>query len=137
MTGDRLIRSVAAGAVLMVAAIAAAVSFVHIYDLAAAHGQDRLAAMLTPLSIDGTILAASMAMLRAARSGLPVPWLDRLMLAVAVLATVAANVTFGAAFGVIGALISGWPALAFTGCAEMAITMVRRARPEPVASHSG
>jgi hypothetical protein len=50
------------------------------------------------------------------------------MLGLSVLATLAANVAYGAAYGVTGALISGWPAVAFIGCAEMAITMARRAR---------
>ncbi|HEY6309470.1 MAG TPA: hypothetical protein VIY52_01490 [Streptosporangiaceae bacterium] len=38
---------------------------------------------------------------------------------------------FGAGFGIVGALLSGWPAVAFIGCAEMAIGMIRRARTAP------
>ena len=89
---------------------------------------DILAALLMPLSIDGTVAAASLVMLRAARLGQPVPWLGRAMLALAVLATLAANVGYGAAHGVPGALISGWPAIAFVGSVELAVTMVRRTR---------
>src|SRR5580765_2473651 len=90
---DRWIRRGTAAAVLFVAAIAAIISFIHIRDLAATHGQTPLAAVLLPFSIDGTV---------------------------------AANVAYGAASGVTGALISGWPAYAFIGCAEMSILMVRR-----------
>ncbi len=74
-------------------------------------------------------------MLRAARSGLGTPWLARGMLTLAVVATLAANVGYGLPYGIPGALISGWPAVAFIGCAEMAIGMVRRvsrAAPAPV-----
>jgi hypothetical protein len=74
-------------------------------------------------------------LLRAARLQLRAPWLAQVMLLSSVLATLAANVAYGAAAGVTGALISGWPAYAFIGCAEMSILMVRRtarAVPAPV-----
>ena len=123
---DRWIRHGTAAAGLFVAGIAAVVSFVHIQDLAITHGQTPLAAMLLPLSIDGTVAAASLVMLRAARNRIGTPWLARTMLSLAVLATLAANVGYGLPYGVPGALLSGWPAVAFVGCAEMAIGMVRR-----------
>ncbi len=107
---DRPVRAVTTAAVLLVAVIAAVVSFVHIEHLAAAHGQTALAALLLPLSVDGTVAAASMVLLRAARAGLGTPWLARFMLALAVMATLAANVGYGLPFGVAGALLSGWPA---------------------------
>ena len=128
MTGDMGIRRMAAAAVLLVAAIAAVISFVHIERLAAAHGQSALAAYLLPLSIDGTVAAASLAMLRAARAGLGTPHLARVMLGLAVTATLASNVAYGARFGLTGSLLSGWPAVAFIGSAEIAIGMTRRAR---------
>jgi hypothetical protein len=129
-SGDRWIRRGTAAAVLFVAAIAAIISFIHIRDLAATHGQTRLAAVLLPFSIDGTVVASSLVLLRAARLRLAAPWLAQVMLLSSVLATLAANVAYGAASGVTGALISGWPAYAFIGCAEMSILMVRRtARP--------
>jgi Protein of unknown function (DUF2637) len=66
---DTAIRRMTAAAVLLVAAIAAiaaVISFTHIQYLAATHGQATVAAYLLPLSIDGTVVAASMVMLRAA-----------------------------------------------------------------------
>jgi hypothetical protein len=46
VTGDRPIRRLTAAAVLLVAGIAALVSFIHIEHLAATHGQTPLAAWL-------------------------------------------------------------------------------------------
>jgi hypothetical protein len=128
MTGEAAVRRMAAAAVLLVAAIAAVISYVHIEHLAVTHGQTALAAYLLPLSIDGTVAAASLAMLRAARAGLGTPHLARFMLGLAVAATLASNVAYGARFGVTGSLLSGWPAVAFIGSAELAIGMARRAR---------
>jgi Protein of unknown function (DUF2637) len=115
-------------AVLLVAVIAAIVSFVHIEHLAVTHGQTQLAAYLLPVSIDGTVAACSLVMLRAARLGLPTPVLARVMLGLSVAATLAANIAYCARFGVTGALLSGWPAVAFVGSAELSIGMVRRTR---------
>jgi hypothetical protein len=129
MTKSSAARAATTVAVLFVAVIAAVVSFVHIEHLAAVNGQTQLAAYLLPLSIDGTVVAASMVMLRAARAGLGTPWLARFMLGLAVTATLAANIGYGLPHGMPGALISGWPAVAFVGCAEMAISAVRRLRP--------
>jgi Protein of unknown function (DUF2637) len=131
MTGDEVIRCLTAAAVLLVVAIAAVVSFVHIEHLAVTHGQTTLAAPLLPVSIDGTVAAASLVMLRAARGGLGTPWLARVMLGLSVVATLAANITYGARYGITGSLLSGWPAVAFIGSAEMAIGMVRRTRSTP------
>jgi hypothetical protein len=134
LTGDLAVRRLTAAAVLLVAAIAATVSFVHIEHLAVTHGQTALASMLLPVSIDGTVAAASLVMYRTARAGLGTPRLARVMLGLSVIATLAANVAYGARFGLTGSLLSGWPAVAFIGSAEMAIGMVRRARQAAPAS---
>lgn len=131
MNGDKGIRRLTAAAVLLVAAIAAVVSFVHIQHLAVTHGQTALAAWLLPVSVDGTVGAASLSMLWAARSGLSTPWLARYILTLGVLATLGANIGYGAPYGWSGELLSGWPAVAFVGSVEMVLSMVRRARTEP------
>jgi len=133
MTGDGAIRRLTAAAVLLVAAIAAVVSFIHIEHLAVTHGQTQLAAWLLPVSVDGTVAAASLSMLWAARCGLSTPWLARCMLTLGVLATLGANIGYGAPYGLSGELLSGWPAVAFVGSVEMVLSMVRRARAVPEA----
>ena len=84
-------------AVLLVAAIAAVISFMHIKILAVQLGQPTLAAWLLPLSVDGTVCAASAALLWSAREAVPAPRMARPMLALGVAATLAANADFGAA----------------------------------------
>ena len=126
--GDTVIRYLTAAVVLAVAAFAAVVSYSHIFDLGHLHGQDGTAARLLPLSVDGLIAAASFVMLHAARNKLPVPLLSRLMLALGVGATVAANVAYGLPFGWLSAVVSAWPAAAFVGSVEMAIRFVSDAR---------
>jgi uncharacterized protein DUF2637 len=131
MTGDRAIRRGTAAVVLAVAAFAAVVSYSHIYDLGRAHGQSGTAARLLPLSVDGLIVAAGLVLLRAAREHAPAPVLARCCLWLGIAATVGANVSYGAAYGPLGAIISAWPAVAFVGSAEMALGMVRASAPPP------
>jgi hypothetical protein len=123
---DRTLARAAMAALLVVDLIAAVVSFIHIQHYALTHGQTELAANLLPFSIDGAVAASSLTLLRAARLHITAPWLAQAMLGLSVLATLAANVAYGAAFGLAGSLISGWPAVAFIGCTEVAITMARR-----------
>ena len=131
-----MIRFATAAVVCAVAAFAAVVSYSHIYGLGRAHGQDGAAARLLPLSVDGLILAASLVLLHEARNGRDAPPLARLMLWLGIGATIAANIAFGAGYGLLGALISAWPAVAFIGSVETAMQQVRRAR-APRAATSG
>jgi Protein of unknown function (DUF2637) len=54
-------RMLTTAAVLLVAAIAAVISFVHIESLAIRYGQPPLAAFLLPISIDGTVAVGPVA----------------------------------------------------------------------------
>jgi hypothetical protein len=132
VTSDKVIRFVTALAVLTVAVIAAIVSYSHIEYLALVNGQTITAARLLPASVDGVVLVSSMVMLDAARRDAGAPGLSRVMLVAGVLATLGANSAVGAGHGVVGILVSGWPAVAFIGCAETFLTMVRgRSRTVP------
>jgi Protein of unknown function (DUF2637) len=59
LTGT-FIRVTTALAVLMVAGIAAIISYQHAYELVIAHGESGVTARLLPCTVDGLILAASM-----------------------------------------------------------------------------
>lgn len=76
---DKTLGKLAGLAVLLVAAIAATVSYLHIYRLAVQLGQPQLAAWLMPLSVDGAVAAASLALLSAARSDQRSPWTARVI----------------------------------------------------------
>ncbi|MGH3193255.1 MAG: DUF2637 domain-containing protein [Streptosporangiaceae bacterium] len=128
VSGDRVIRFGTAAVVCAVAGFAAVVSYSHIYGLGRAHGQDGTAARLLPLSVDGLILAASLVLLHEARNDRDAPVLARLMLWLGIGATIGANIAYGAGYGLLGALISAWPAVAFIGTVEIAMQQVRRAR---------
>jgi hypothetical protein len=112
--------------VLLVAAIAATVSDLHVYRLAVQLGQPELAAWLMPLSVDGAVGAASIALLAAARAGDRSPATARVMLALGVLATLTANAYSGAGHGIAGMALAMWPGVAFVGSAETALSMVRK-----------
>lgn len=66
---DRRIRRTTIGCVGMLALIAGTVSYLHMHLLVALHGQPGWVAVLTPLSVDGMIVAASTTLLAESRSG--------------------------------------------------------------------
>jgi hypothetical protein len=57
---DRLTRITTAVAVLMVAGVAAVISYQHAYELVRSHGETGATARLLPFTVDGLIWAASM-----------------------------------------------------------------------------
>ena len=63
---DRWIRLTTTGCVALLALIAATVSYLHMHMLVELHGQPGWVAALTPFSVDGMIVAASMALLAVA-----------------------------------------------------------------------
>src|SRR2546421_11317158 len=68
-TADRWIKGTTTGSVALLALIAGTVSYLHMHMLVARHGQPGWVAALTPLSVDGMILAASATLLADSRSG--------------------------------------------------------------------
>lgn len=126
MNDNITLRRLTGAAVLLVAAIGATVSYLHIERLALHLGQPPLAAWLMPLSVDGTVGDASAALLWSARTGQRSPWTARTMLALGVLATLAANADFGSSHSAAGVIMSAWPGIAFVGSAEVALGMVRK-----------
>jgi hypothetical protein len=122
---DRLIRITTA---LAVAAVAAVISYRHAYELVSSHGEMGLTARLIPFTVDGLILAASMLLLDASRRSQPAPPLAQWCLGAGIVATVGANLAHGVGHGLIGALVSAWPALALAGSFELLMTLIRSDR---------
>lgn len=133
--GARVIRWSTALAVLGVAAVAAAASYEHAYDLVRAHGKSGWTARMVPLTIDELIYASSMVMLDSVRRNAPVPLLARWLLGLGIAATLAANVTHGMGHGLVGASVAAWPAVALVGSYELLMMVIRNSQ-VPAASTS-
>ena len=137
MTGERLRRGSAWVLASGVAAIAAIVSYSHIYDLGRAHGGSGTAARLLPLSVDMLILVGELMLLHEGDAKGRRFVLGWVLVWSGIAATMAANVAFGAQWGVVGAVIWGWPAYSFILVAAGMVAMVRRARAAAPSGPSG
>src|SRR5262249_50460061 len=97
----------------------------HAHMLVAEHGQPGWVAALTPLSVDGMIVAASTTLLadsRSGRTGGALPWA---LLVAGSVASLAANVAVAEPSRV-GRLIAAWPSFALTASFELLTGQVRR-----------
>ncbi|MEU5385818.1 DUF2637 domain-containing protein [Kitasatospora cineracea] len=122
-----------ADAVLVQAAIAGALSFAHLHDLAQAAGQHGWKAWAYPVSVDLLLVAAwhRMRVLRAAGTPAPAAWT---WFAIALAASLGANVATAGLLDLdhvpawLRILVAGWPALAFFGGTLLAHSLVDTAR---------
>lgn len=127
MTGraDRWIRRTTIGCVALLALIAGTVSYLHMHALVALHGQPGWVAALTPLSVDGMIVAASTTLVADSRSGERGGLLPWALLVIGSVASLAANVGV-AEPTTIGRVIAAWPSFALIGSYELLMRQVRR-----------
>jgi hypothetical protein len=114
--------------VVVLALIAAVVSYGHMRTLALRHGEGQWASALIPFSVDGMIVAASMALLLDSRLGRKAGGLPWTLLIVGALASLAANVAV-AEPNVMGRVIAAWPSFALTCSYELLMRQVRQLRP--------
>lgn len=135
--GDRVIRVVTAAVVVGVALVAAVISYGHAYALVSRAGEHGLTGRLLPLTIDGLILCASLALLDAARRGRKAPGLAWPLLALGIVATVTANCLHGLNHGPLGAIVAAWPAVALIGATELFMRMIRVGRTAPESESAG
>jgi Protein of unknown function (DUF2637) len=141
---DRWIQWTTTGCAALLALIAGTVSYLHMHTLVALHGQPGWVATLTPLSVDGMIVAASTTLLadsRAGERGGKLPWA---LLVVGSAASLAANVAVAQPTAA-GRVIAAWSSFALIGAYELLMRQVRRGaavrgRPQhakPLAQMSG
>ncbi|WP_435112208.1 DUF2637 domain-containing protein [Nocardiopsis synnemataformans] len=119
-------RWVTVGAVLVLALIAAVVSYSHMYELALRHGEPEWRAALFPLSVDGMIVGASMTLLSDARHGRKGDLLPWTLLIVGSGASLAANVAV-ADPTMWSRIIHAWPSFALIGAYELLMREFRTA----------
>jgi len=118
-------RVVTVAAVLLVAAVAAVVSYAHMQEVARDAGEG-WRALLLPLSVDGLVVAASMVLLTRRRAGLPGGWLAWSALLGGVGASLAANIA-AAEPTLTARTVAGWPAVAFAVAFELLLSQRRTA----------
>ena len=130
MTGraDGWIRWTTTGCVALLALIAGTVSYLHMHMLVELHGQPGWVAALTPLSVDGMIVAASTTLLADSRSGGRGGILPWALLVVGSVASLAANVA-AAEPTATGRVIAAWPSFALIAAYELLMRQVRRSAP--------
>ncbi|XVQ07436.1 DUF2637 domain-containing protein [Spirillospora sp. CA-255316] len=121
---DHVIRSASTVSVIVLAGIAAVISYKHMYQLVLRYGETSWTAALLPVSVDGMIVVASMSLLvdsrQGRRSGL-LPWT---LLVLGSAASLAANVAV-AEPSVVGRLIAAWPSCALIGAYELLMRQIR------------
>src|SRR6202167_5180490 len=110
----------------MLALIAGTVSYLHMHLLVELHGQSGWVAALTPLSVDGMIVAASTTLLADSRSGNRGGILPWALLVVGSVASLAANVAVAEPTAT-GRVIAAWPSFALIAAYELLMRQVRRA----------
>jgi hypothetical protein len=123
---DRWLRRTTIGCVAVLALIAGTVSYLHMHLLVELHGQPGWVAALTPLSVDGMIVAASTTLLAESRSGGRGGFLPWALLAVGSVASLAANVAVAEPTAT-GRVIAAWPSFALIASYELLMRQVRRA----------
>jgi Protein of unknown function (DUF2637) len=122
---DRWIRWTTTGCVALLALIAGTVSYLHMHTLVELHGQPGWVAALTPLSVDGMIVAASTTLLADSRAGDQGGMLPWTLLVVGSAASLAANVAVAQPTAA-GRVIAAWPSFALIGAYELLMRQVRR-----------
>jgi hypothetical protein len=122
---DRWIRRTTIGCVAMLALIASTVSYLHMHLLVEIHGQPGWVAALTPLSVDGMIVAASTTLLADSLVGSRGGFLPWLLLVIGSGASLAANVAV-AEPAITGRVIAAWPSFSLIAAYELLMRQVRR-----------
>lgn len=123
---DRLVRWTTAVSVVVLAGIAAVISYKHMFTLVHRYGETSWTAALLPLSVDGMIVASSMSLLEASRMGRRSGVLPWALLVLGSAASLAANVAV-AEPSAVGRVIAAWPSAALIGSYELLMRQVRQA----------
>ncbi|WP_067481877.1 DUF2637 domain-containing protein [Actinomadura hibisca] len=131
ITADHLILTAAALSFVASISIAAVISYKHAHRFALAYGQTGIDAQTFPLTVDGLVATCSLVILNRIRKNRRPPWHAWALLIVGIIATVSANVHSGLAYGPIGAIVAGWPALVAVGSFELLMRLLHDTRTTP------
>jgi hypothetical protein len=123
---DRAIRWTTTLSVVVLAGIAAVLSYKHMFILVRRYGETSWTSTLLPVSVDGMIAASSMTLLADSRNGQRSGFLPWTLLVIGSAASLAANVAV-AEPSAVGRLIAAWPSCALIGSYELLMRQVRHA----------
>jgi hypothetical protein len=112
--------------VVVLAGIAAVLSYKHMFILVRRYGETSWTSTLLPVSVDGMIAASSMTLLADSRNGQRSGLLPWSLLVIGSAASLAANVAV-AEPSAVGRLIAAWPSCALIGSYELLMRQVRHA----------
>jgi hypothetical protein len=115
-------------ALTAVIAVAVAISYSHMFDWALINGEPRWRAHLSPISVDGAMLAASLVMYADARMRNRKDWLAYLTMIAGVVWSVLANMNHDWVSPMAAKAIAAWPPLALAVSVELVLRFVRRLR---------
>lgn len=121
---ERAIRWATTLSVIVLAIIAAIISYKNMYLLVRRYGETSWTAALLPVSVDGMIAASSMSLLLDSRQGRRSGLLPWALLIIGSAASLAANVAV-AEPSAVGRLIAGWPSCALIGSYELLMRQIR------------
>jgi hypothetical protein len=130
---DRWISRMATATVAGLAGTAGAISYSHMRQLAAAHGDTGWHAHAFPVSVDGVEIVASLVLLADRRAGRKSGWLPWAALAVGTAASLAANIAT-AEPGTVSRMIAGWPAFALLIAVKLLSGILEHCRSADAAS---
>ncbi|WP_250289454.1 DUF2637 domain-containing protein, partial [Frankia sp. CiP1_Cm_nod1] len=127
ISADQWISRLVGAGLAVVAGVAAVVSYRHMRDLSARHGEDGLSSTILPLSVDGLLAVAALVLLADARAnrrgGRATAWFA---VTLGIGASVAANVAHAEPTWT-GRLIGLWAPVALAVALELALRHVRHA----------
>jgi hypothetical protein len=123
-SGDHVIRWTTTLSVVVLAGIAAVLSYKHMFILVQRYGETSWTSTLLPVSVDGMIAASSMTLLADSRNGRRSGLLPWTLLVIGSVASLAANVAV-AEPSAVGRLIAAWPSAALIGAYELLMGQIR------------
>lgn len=115
-------------ALISVIGVAAAISYSHMFDWAKLNGEPHWRAHLSPLSVDGALLAASLVMYADARMRNRTDPLAYLTAFAGIAWSVLANMNHSVASDIAAKAIAAWPPLALAVTIELVLRFTRRLR---------
>jgi hypothetical protein len=120
-------RGLAIASVVLVAVVAAVISYCHMHELTLRSGEE-WRSVLIPFSVDGMLVATTLAIVDRRRANLPAGWVPWTGLGLGLVASLVANIA-AARPELVAQLVAAWPPVALAVSIETLVIVLRGARP--------